>query len=47
MNEMIEFSIAMLNAVVDFVSTPPVFYLFCLVCFIPVIVIFKTLIRNR
>ena len=47
MNEMIEFSIAILNAVVDFVSTPPIFYLFCLVCFIPIVVIVKTLIRNR
>lgn len=33
MTEMVNFSIAMLNALVDFLSTPPIFYLFGLVCF--------------
>lgn len=45
MAEMIAFSQAMLVAVVDFLGTPPVFYLFSLICFIPVIVIVKKLMR--
>lgn len=34
MSEMIAFSTAMLDAVCEFLVTPPIFYLFGLVCFI-------------
>lgn len=33
MQDMIDFSATMLNAIADFLATPPVFYLFGLVCF--------------
>lgn len=47
MDEMITFSIAMLHAVAEFLATPPIFYLFCLVCFVPVIQIVRSLIKIR
>lgn len=34
MQYMIDFSIAILTAVCDFLMTPPVFYIFGLVCFV-------------
>lgn len=34
MQSMVDFSIAVLTAVCDFLMTPPVFYLFGLVCFV-------------
>lgn len=34
MQSMIDFSVAVLTAVCDFLMTPPVFYLFGLVCFV-------------
>ena len=42
---MIQFSTAILNAAVTFVSTPPVFYLFCLICFVPIFKIVKGLLK--
>ena len=45
MADMIEFSTAILNAVVTFFGTPPVFYLFCLICFVPVFKIVKGLLK--
>lgn len=47
MQEMITFSIAVLDAVIDFLSTPPIFYLFCLVCFVPIIAIVKSLLKIK
>lgn len=32
MTDMVAFSVAMLQAVADFLATPPVFYLFGLIC---------------
>lgn len=34
MNDMISFSVAMMGAVADFLTTPPIIYLFGLVCFV-------------
>lgn len=34
MREMFDFSIAILNGVCDFLATPPVFYVFGLICFV-------------
>ena len=47
MQEMITFSMAILDAVVDFLMTPPVFYLFCLVCFVPIIAIVRSLLKIK
>lgn len=47
MQEMISFNMAMLDAIVDFLMTPPVFYLFCLVCFVPVIVMVRSLLKIK
>lgn len=46
MNEMIAFCTAILNAICDFLITPPVFYLFSLVCFAVVIGIVRSLLKN-
>lgn len=46
MDEMISFCTAMLTAVADFLGTPPIFYLFCLVCFVPVLEMFRRLINR-
>lgn len=32
MNDMIDFSVALLEALSDFLGTPPVFYLFGIIC---------------
>lgn len=45
MDEMIEFCTAMLSSVCDFLATPPIFYLFSLICFVPVIKIVRSLIK--
>ena len=34
MQEMLNFSVAILEAVCDFLMTPPVFYVFGLICFV-------------
>lgn len=34
MQLMFDFSLAILNAVCDFLATPPVFYVFGLICFV-------------
>lgn len=34
MNEMVSFSVTMLDVVCKFLMTPPIFYLFGLVCFV-------------
>jgi low affinity Fe/Cu permease len=44
---MVSFSLAMLQAVADFLATPPIFYLFCLVCFVPIIKIVRSLLKFR
>lgn len=44
MADMIAFSVAMLNALADFFATPPVFYLFALVCFCFIVKAFKIII---
>ena len=46
MADMIAFCTAMLNAVCDFLATPPVFYLFSLICFAVVVNIVRGLLRN-
>lgn len=45
MEEMITFCTAMLQAVCDFLMTPPIFYLFSLVCFAVIIKITLSLIK--
>ena len=47
MQDMITFCIAILDAIVDFLATPPIFYLFCLVCFVPIIAILKSLLKTK
>lgn len=47
MNEMIEFCNAMLMSVVQFLATPPVFYLFGLICFAAIIGIVRSLLRSH
>lgn len=32
MSDMVSFSVSMLTAVADFLATPPIFYLFGLIC---------------
>lgn len=46
MDDMIAFCTAMLNAVCDFLITPPIFYLFSLVCFAAVVGILRSLLKN-
>lgn len=45
MADMIEYSTAILNAVVTFLGSPPVFYLFALICFVPIFKIVKGLLK--
>lgn len=47
MNDMIEFCNAMLMSVVQFLSTPPVFYLFGLICFAVIINVVRSLLRSH
>ena len=47
MQDMIDFSIAILNAIVEFIETPPVFYLFGLICFCFIAKFFKILVERR
>lgn len=47
MNEMIEFCTAILMSVVQFLSTPPVFYLFGLICFAVIVGIVRSLLRSH
>ena len=47
MNEMIDFSMAILDAICAFLATPPVFYLFGLVCFAAVCGIVRGLLKFR
>lgn len=47
MVEMIEFSNAILQSVVQFLATPPVFYLFALICFASIIGIVRKLLRSH
>lgn len=34
MTEMVSFSVAMMGAISEFLLTPPIFYLFGLICFV-------------
>lgn len=43
MDLMIEFSIALLGAVADFLAAEPVFYLFSIFCLLAVIKVFRAL----
>lgn len=43
MDLMIEFSIALLGAVADFLAADPVFYLFSIFCLLAVIKVFRAL----
>lgn len=45
MEVMIEFSAAILDAVCEFLITPPVFYLFGLICFVMVCKAVKIIMR--
>ena len=45
MNLMLDFSVALLGAICDFLATPPVFYLFGLICFILVCKAVKIIMR--
>ena len=47
MDEMITFCTAMLEAVADFLMTPPIFYLFGLICFCFIAKFIKILIEGR
>ena len=47
MNEMIEFTTAILNAICDFLMEPPIFYLFSLICFAAIVGIVRSLLRNK
>lgn len=47
MNEMITFCTAVLEAVADFLGTPPIFYLFCLICLGVIVRIFLGLFKNH
>lgn len=43
MDLMIEFSIALLGAVADFLAAEPVFYLFSIFCLLAIIKVFRAL----
>lgn len=45
MDAMLEFSIAILQAVCEFLATPPIFYLFGLICFVLVCKAVKIIMR--
>lgn len=45
MEVMIEFSIAILDAVCEFLITPPIFYLFGLICFVMICKAVKIIMR--
>lgn len=45
MSLMLDFSVAILNAVCDFLATPPVFYVFGLICFTLVCKAVKIIMR--
>lgn len=47
MDDMIAFSRQMMLAVAEFLETPPIFYLFSLVCFMFVVKIFQNLMGRR
>lgn len=47
MSDMIAFCTAILNSVVQFLATPPVFYLFGLICFTAIIGIVMKLLRSH
>lgn len=47
MQDMITFCTAILDAICDFLITPPVFYLFSLVCFSVIIAIILKLIKIK
>lgn len=45
MDAMLDFSIAILQAVCEFLATPPIFYLFSLICFVLVCKAVKIIMR--
>ena len=45
MDVMLDFSIAILQAVCEFLATPPIFYLFGLICFVLVCKAVKIIMR--
>lgn len=47
MQPMIDYSVAILNAIVTFIETPPIFYIFSLICFCFIAKFFKILVERR
>jgi len=47
MQEMIEFSSFIFQSLIDFVSTPPIFYIFGLTCFLFIIKALKIILKLR
>lgn len=47
MQPMIDFSVEILNALVTFIETPPIFYLFGLILFCFIAKFFKILLERR
>lgn len=45
MTDMIDFCSAILDAICAFLGTPPIFYLFALVCFAAIISMVRTLLK--
>lgn len=43
MDLMIEFSVALLGAVADFLATEPIFYLFTIFCLLAIVKVFRAL----
>ena len=46
MADMIQFCTAILNAICDFLITPPIFYLFSLICFGAIVDVVLKLFKN-
>lgn len=44
MTPMVDFSVAMLTALADFLQSDPIFYLFSLICFCFIVKAFKNLV---
>jgi len=43
MELMINYSVALLNAISSFLATEPIFYLFCIVCLLGIVKVFRAL----
>lgn len=47
MQLMIDYSVEILNAIATFINTPPIFYIFSLICFCFIAKFFKILVERR